>query len=28
MIDIFDTKSIIRLEMDENNQTVKKYNEV
>ena len=28
MIDIFDTKSIIRLEMDENNQTIKKYNEI
>lgn len=27
MIDIFDTESIIRLEMDENNQTIKKYNE-
>lgn len=28
MIDAFDTKGIIRLEMDENNQTVKKYNEI
>lgn len=28
MIDPFDTKGIIRLEMDENNQTVKKYNNV
>lgn len=28
MIDIFDTKSIIRLEMDENNQTIKKYNDI
>ena len=26
MIDMFDTKGIIRLEMDENNQTIKKYN--
>ncbi|WP_196894138.1 ATP-dependent nuclease [Aureivirga marina] len=28
MIDPFDTKGIIRLEMDENNQTVKKYNDI
>ena len=28
MIDPFDTKGLIRLEMDENNQTVKKYNDV
>ena len=28
MIDPFDTKGLIRLEMDENNQTVKKYNNV
>lgn len=28
MIDAFDTKGIIRLEMDENNQTVKAYNNV
>lgn len=28
MIDVFDTRGIIRLEMDENNQTVKKYNDV
>ena len=28
MIDPFDTKGMIRLEMDENNQTVKKYNDV
>lgn len=28
MIDAFDTKGIIRLEMDENNQSVKKYNNV
>lgn len=28
MIDAFDTKGIIRLEMDESNQTVKKYNNV
>lgn len=27
MIDIFDTKGIIRLEMNENNQTIKKYNQ-
>lgn len=27
MIDMFDTKGIIRLEMDKNNQTIKKYNE-
>ena len=26
MIDMFDTKGIIRLEMDKNNQTIKKYN--
>ena len=26
MVDMFDTKGIIRLEMDENNQTIKKYN--
>lgn len=28
MIDAFDTKGIIRLEMDENNQTVKSYNNI
>lgn len=28
MIDPFDTKGLIRLEMDEHNQTVKKYNDV
>jgi len=28
MIDAFDTKGIIRLEMDENNQTVKAYNNI
>lgn len=28
MVDAFDTKGIIRLEMDENNQTIKKYNQV
>jgi predicted ATP-dependent endonuclease of OLD family len=28
MIDPFDTKGLIRLEMDENNQTIKKYNDV
>lgn len=28
MIDAFDTKGIIRLEMDENNQTIKAYNNV
>lgn len=28
MVDPFDTKGLIRLEMDENNQTVKKYNDV
>lgn len=28
MIDPFDTKGLIRLEMDENNQTIKKYNNV
>jgi len=27
MIDMFDTKGIIRLEMNENNQTIKKYNQ-
>lgn len=26
MVDMFDTKGIIRLEMDKNNQTIKKYN--
>lgn len=28
MIDPFDTKGIIRLELDENNQTIKKYNNI
>ncbi|MCK5332597.1 AAA family ATPase [Candidatus Parcubacteria bacterium] len=28
MVDIFDTKGLIRLEVDENNETIKKYNNI